>query len=66
LELFAQSVVMHPRYGPAAILRLMPRHFHRSWLNYGVPWTGAVLVGLAAVYFAAWANEALALFLPRP
>jgi len=54
---------MHARYRPAAILRLIPRHFRRSWLNYGVPWTGAVLVGLAAVYFAAWTNDALALFL---
>ncbi|NDU86547.1 MAG: chloride channel protein [Ferrovum sp.] len=54
---------MPVRYRPTAILRLIRRHFRRPWLKYGIPWTGAVLVGLAAVYFAEWANDALALFL---
>ncbi|MDY0330897.1 MAG: chloride channel protein [Thiomonas sp.] len=54
---------MHARYRPAALWRLTRKELHRSWLNYGVLWVGAILVGLAAVQFANWANEALAIFL---
>lgn len=53
---------MFEQYRPIALWRLTRRHFRRSWLNYGVLWSGALLVGLAAVLFANWANDALALF----
>ena len=54
---------MHARYRPAAIWRLTRKELRRSWLNYGVLWVGAILVGLAAVQFANWTNDVLAIFL---
>lgn len=34
------------------------KNVRRAWLNYGFFWFGAVLVGLLAVLFARWANQA--------
>ncbi len=54
---------MQPRYRPAALWRFARKELRKSWLNYGVLWVGAILVGLAAVQFANWANDALVIFL---
>lgn len=48
---------------PATLWRLARREFRKSWLKFGVLWSGAILVGLAAVLFANWSNGALAMFL---
>lgn len=48
---------------PAVLWRLARRSLRRSWNTFGILWLGALLVGLAAVMFANWANDALALFL---
>ncbi len=39
------------------------RWLRRGWLHYGVLIVGAVLIGLLAVLFAEWTNDALAIFL---
>ena len=47
-----------PRLHPAQLFRLARKNARRAWLNYGFFWFGAVLVGLVAVLFARWANQA--------
>ena len=37
-------------------------HLFRLWLTYGIPWTGAVLVGLVAVAYARLIDKAFFLF----
>jgi H+/Cl- antiporter ClcA len=54
---------MHRSHRLVALWRFIRREARKSWLNYGVLWVGAVLVGLAAVLFANWTNDVLALFL---
>jgi H+/Cl- antiporter ClcA len=54
---------MTVRHRAASVWRLTRRELRKSWLKYGVLWLGALLVGLAAVQFANWTNDALALFL---
>lgn len=56
-------MTMHAPVRLAALWRLTRKELRRSWLNYGVLWLGAVLVGLAAVQFANWTNDVLAIFL---
>ncbi|MBU6502827.1 MAG: chloride channel protein [Burkholderiales bacterium] len=46
--------LLHPQY----LFTLARRNMRRAWLNYGFFWFGAVLVGLLAVLFARWANQA--------
>jgi H+/Cl- antiporter ClcA len=46
--------LLHPRH----LYRLARRNMRRAWLNYGFFWCGTVLVGLVAVFFARWANQA--------
>lgn len=49
---------MQERFHPTQVLKFARRKARRYWLNYGFFWVGAVLVGLAAVLFARWADMA--------
>ena len=53
-------MLLHHRL--AVVLRLTRRKLRQLWLNYGFFWLGAILVGLLAVLFAQWTNNALAQF----
>jgi H+/Cl- antiporter ClcA len=49
---------MQPKLPPAHLSRFVRKKVRRYWLNYGLFWVGAVLVGLVAVLFARWADLA--------
>lgn len=53
-------MLLHHRI--AAVFRLTRRKLRHLWLNYGFFWVGALLVGLLAVLFAQWTNDAQAQF----
>lgn len=49
---------MQERFHPVRVLKFARRKARRYWLNYGLFWVGAVLVGLVAVLFARWGDMA--------
>lgn len=53
---------MLPHHRLTVVLRLTRRKLRQLWLNYGFFWLGAILVGLLAVLFAQWSNDAQAQF----
>ena len=53
-------MLLHHRI--AAVFRLTRRKLRHLWLSYGFFWVGALLVGLLAVLFAHWTNDAQAQF----
>ncbi|MDE2255955.1 MAG: hypothetical protein KGL42_17030, partial [Betaproteobacteria bacterium] len=46
-----------------AWMRLAKTRSRRLFLQFGLPWGGALLVGLVAVLYAQWSNDAYAIFL---
>ena len=52
-----------PRPPLQSVVRLGRSRGRRLFLQYGVPWGGALLVGLVAVLYARWSEDAYELFL---
>ncbi|WP_156004216.1 chloride channel protein [Thiomonas sp. FB-6] len=52
-----------PRAPLQSMVRLGRSRGRRLFLQYGVPWGGALLVGLVAVLYARWSEDAYELFL---
>jgi H+/Cl- antiporter ClcA len=50
------------RLRKAATVRALRGRFRRLFLQFGVPWGAAVIVGLVAVMYAQWSTEAYDLF----
>lgn len=46
-----------------ASMRLVKRRLRRLFLQFGLPWGGALLVGLVSVLYAKWSNDAYNVFM---
>ena len=52
----------HAARAVRVVARLIRRNLRRHWLDHGVLWVGAAIVGVLAVMFARWNQDVLVIF----